>query len=136
MRTKMRQTSKVKIFNNLFFFFFFFFLKNIIKTFFFFFFSNIEFLETLLEAIVSLDIRVIITDITKTFQVMVHNSTTIYELKYLIFHMRFKFHEKLSQKLAQYSICISKSMVLSDKKKLKDLEIEPKDVVKVKILFI
>ena len=85
------------------------------------------------DGIISLDIRAIIKDITKSFPVKVHHSTTVYELKYLIFHMRFKFQEKLSQKLAQYSTCISKSMVLADKKKLKDLEIDSNDFVKVRI---
>lgn len=67
----------------------------------------------------------------KNFQINIHHGTTIKELKYLVFHMKFKFQEKLSMSLTKHSKCIFKSMLLSENKKLKEIEIESKDVVKV-----
>ena len=49
--------------------------------------------------------------------------------------MKFKFQENLSLLLTQRSKCISKSMLLSDKKELKELEIDSKDVLKVKKFY-
>lgn len=89
------------------------------------------FLGHIFESILTLDVRVVINRITKSFQLKIDHSATVKELKYLIFHMKFKFQEKLSSKLAQHSKCICKSRLLSDKKKLKELDLDPKYFVKV-----
>ena len=83
------------------------------------------------ESIINLDIRVIIKDIMKSFEINIHHGSTVKELKFLVFHMKFKFQEKLATSLTKHSKCICKSMLLSENKKLKEIEIDSKDVIKV-----
>lgn len=50
-------------------------------------------------------VHVIIKDITKKVTLKVHNSISIEELKYLVFHKKIGFKEKLSVELTRNSEC-------------------------------